>query len=86
MTIKTNRGGSSSAAIYSVVQSVLENNLKVYDYLVYLFKEMPSENFILNPDAINKYFPWSAALPKACYKPKEKSERFAYPVEKQAYS
>lgn len=72
MTIKTNRGGSSSAAIYSVVQSALENNLKVYDYLVYLFKEMPSENFTLNPDAINKYVPWSEALPKECYKTKEK--------------
>lgn len=57
MTIKTNRGGASSAAIYSVVQTALENNLKVYDYLVYLFQKMPSENFALNPENIDKYVP-----------------------------
>lgn len=68
MTIKTNRGGASSAAIYSVVQTALANDLKVYEYLTYLFQEMPSENFILNPDAIKKYMPWSKELPRQCYK------------------
>lgn len=74
MTIKTNRGGSASAAIYSVVQTALENHLKVYEYLVYLFEKMPSENFIFNPEAIEKYVPWSKELPSQCYKTKEKSD------------
>lgn len=63
MTIKTNRGGVRSAALYSVVQTTLENNLKVYDSLVYLFQKMPSENFVLNPETIDKYVPWSKELP-----------------------
>ncbi len=73
MTIKTNRGGSSSAAIYSVVQTAIENNLKVYEYLVYLLEEMPSENFNLNPEALDKYVPWSKNLPPQCYKDRKKS-------------
>lgn len=52
MTIKTNRGVSSSAAIYSVVQTALANDLKIYEYLLYLFKNLPSENLAINPKAI----------------------------------
>lgn len=68
MTIKTNRGGSSSAAIYSVVQTALANNLKVYDYLVYLFKEMPNVDLNNHPERIDQFVPWSKELPANCYK------------------
>lgn len=71
MTIKTNHGGSSSAAIYSVVQTALENDLKIYEYLVYLFQQMPSENFILQPDRIDKSLTWSKELLVQCYKSKK---------------
>ncbi|WP_236860352.1 transposase domain-containing protein [Candidatus Formimonas warabiya] len=66
MTIKTNRGGSS-AAIYSVVQTALANNLKVYDYLVYLFKEMPNSDLNNHPERIDRFVPWSKQLPANCY-------------------
>ena len=70
MTIKTNRGGNSSAAIYSVVQTALANNLKVYDYLVYLFKEMPNADLKNHPDRMDRFAPWSKELPANCYKSK----------------
>lgn len=70
MTIKTNRGGSSSAAIYSVIQTALANDLKIYDYLVYLFKEMPNTDLINYPELIDKFVPWSKELPAVCYKSK----------------
>lgn len=72
MTIKTNRGGSSSAAIYSVIQTALANDLKIYEYLLYLFKNLPSENLAINPKAIEKYAPWSKDLPDICYKKSKK--------------
>lgn len=72
MTIKTNRGGSSSAALYSVVQTALANDLKVYEYLVYILKNMPSEDFENHPERIDKYVPWSEHLPAECYKTKKK--------------
>lgn len=68
MTIKTNRGGGSSASIYSVVQTALANNLKVYDYLVYLFKEMPNADLNNHPERIDQFVPWSKELPENCYK------------------
>ena len=48
MTIKTNCGGDNSAAIYSVIQTALSNNLKVYEYLAFLFREMPKTTRIRN--------------------------------------
>ncbi len=74
MTIKTNRGGSSSAAIYSVVQTALANNLKVYDYLVYLFKEMPNADLNNHPERIDRFVPWSKELPENCYKSKTEKQ------------
>lgn len=68
MTIKTSRGGSSSAAIYSVVQTALANNLKVYDYLAYLFKEMPNADLNNHPERVDRFVPWSKELPANCYK------------------
>lgn len=68
ITIKTNRGGSSSAANYSVVQTALANNLKVYDYLVYLFKEMPNADLNNHPERMDRFVPWSKELPANCYK------------------
>lgn len=72
MTIKTNRGGASSAAIYSVIQTALENKLKIYEYLVYLFQNLPSENLAIHPERIDQYVPWSKDLPANCYKSKNK--------------
>ncbi len=70
MTIKTNRGGSSSAAIYSVIQTALANNLKVYEYLAFLLKEMPNTDLNKNPEQIDRFVPWSSELPANCYKSK----------------
>lgn len=40
----TTTGAKSSAIIYSIVQSAKDNNLKVEDYLTYVFKTMSETN------------------------------------------
>lgn len=40
--MKTDRGARDSSMVYSIIQTVLANNLKVYEYLVYLLKQMPN--------------------------------------------
>ena len=40
MCSNTPRGARSSAIIYSLVITVEENKLRLYDYLVYLFKNL----------------------------------------------
>lgn len=38
------RGATSSAIIYSVVTTAIENKVKLYDYLIYLFDNMAKYN------------------------------------------
>ena len=71
-TMKTARGAQDSAVLYSVIQTAIENDLKVYDYLVYVLKEMPSIDFNKNPELIDKFVPWSDELPAICFKTKDK--------------
>lgn len=70
VTMKTDRGAHDSAMVYSIVQTALANNLKVYEYLVYLLKQMPNTNFNQHPELIEKFVPWSKELPANCYKTK----------------
>lgn len=71
VTMKTDRGAHDSAMVYSLVQTALANDLKVYEYLVYLLKQMPNTNFDQNPELIDKFVPWSKELPANCYKSKK---------------
>ena len=68
--MKMNCGAHDSSIVYSIVQSALANDLKVYEYLVYLLKQMPNTDFNQNPDLIEKFVPWSKELPAICYKTK----------------
>lgn len=70
VTMKTDRGADDSAIVYSIIQSALANDLKVYEYLVYLLKQMPNTDFRTNPELIENFVPWSKTLPASCYKSK----------------
>lgn len=70
VTMKTDRGAHDSAMVYSIIQTALANNLKIYEYLVYLLKQMPNTDFNQYPELIEKFVPWSKELPANCYKTK----------------
>ena len=61
----TPRGARGSAIIYSIIETAKENNLKPYNYLVYLFEQLPS---IAANDAaaLERLLPWSDSLPAEC--------------------
>jgi transposase len=61
----TPRGARGSAIIYSIIQTARENNLKPYNYLEYLFEQLPNID-INDASAINRLLPWSNALPEEC--------------------
>lgn len=65
----TPNGARSSAIIYSLVITAKLNKLKLYDYLVYLFKNLQTlkeqENF--NKDTIEPFLPWSDSIPDHLY-------------------
>ena len=58
----TPRGARASAIIYSMVESAKENNLKPYEYLKYLFEQLPNID-IHNKVSLDQLMPWSETLP-----------------------
>lgn len=68
VTMETPRGARDSVMVYSVVQTAIANNLKPYNYLVHILKQMPNTDFVNHPELIEKFVPWSDQLPADCYK------------------
>lgn len=65
------KGAQASATVYSITESAKMNNLRPYDYLVYLFsslKDRADENGHIDPGDIDDLLPWSQTLPDNCYK------------------
>jgi transposase len=60
------RGAKASAAIYSVIETAKENGLLPFQYLKYLFEQLPQLPDALNPEALEAYLPWSTSLPITC--------------------
>ena len=52
----TMQGAAASARLYSIIETAKVNNLKIYDYLVWLF-----ENIHILPT--KELLPWSAKIP-----------------------
>jgi transposase len=62
----TPRGAKASAAIYSVIETAKENGLRPYDYLKYLFEQLPQLTGTLDPQTLEPFLPWSSSLPITC--------------------
>lgn len=61
----TPKGATSSATIYSVIETAKENGLNPFSYLLYLFDTLPNMD-INDYDALDKLMPWSESLPEGC--------------------
>ena len=62
-------GATSSAAIYSLIQTAIENGLKPQAYLEYVFKQIQQHDNKL----IDKLLPWATEIPQNCKMPIVKS-------------
>lgn len=61
----TPRGANTSATAYSVVETAKENGLKPFEYLTYLFQQLPNIDTD-DPEALDALLPWSQSLPDNC--------------------
>ena len=61
----TPKGTKSSAIIYSIVETAKENGLIPFEYLKYLFEQLPNID-TTDKDAIDQLLPWSTAIPLHC--------------------
>jgi hypothetical protein len=62
----TPKGASSSAAVYSIVETAKANGLNVYTYLEYLLLYMPDSDWQNHPENLEDLMPWSEAAQKEC--------------------
>ena len=56
---QTPRGADASALLYSLVQTAVANNLEPFDYLKYLFTEIPKLGRHSEPEALDQFLPWN---------------------------
>jgi hypothetical protein len=55
-------GAGASATTYSIVESAKENGLKPFEYLKYLFTELPNAT----SKDLDEFLPWSETIPDYC--------------------
>jgi AraC-like DNA-binding protein len=58
----TSRGAKSSAIIFSIVQTALDNGLNPYEYLVNIFRSLPNSSLTENPERLDSFLPFSKNL------------------------
>lgn len=61
----TAKGAKSSAIIYSIVETAKENGLNPFNYLKYLFEELPNID-MADKEKLNQFLPWSTTIPVEC--------------------
>ncbi len=64
----TPKGARASAVVYSIVETAKENGLVPFEYLKYLFEQLPNlgaPTFGGSPD-LGELLPWSDSLPATC--------------------
>lgn len=59
------KGAKSSAVIYSLVETAKENGLKPFEYLKYLFEQLPNID-TTNDEELDQLLPWSPNIPLHC--------------------
>jgi transposase len=64
----TPRGATASAAIYSIVETAKENGLNPFQYLTFLFENLPplGTREEIGAQLLDDLMPWSEALPANC--------------------
>jgi transposase len=61
----TPTGATSSATLYSVIETAKENGLIPFEYVKYLLERLPNID-PTNTDALNALLPWSEDIPAYC--------------------
>ncbi len=64
--INSVHGAEASAVLYSIVETVKANDLKVYDYLELLLTELPKHAEDTNRDFLEDLLPWSKTVQEKC--------------------
>ncbi len=72
--IDTIKGADASAVIYSIIETVKANNLKLYDYINYLLEKLPKCIKGFDTNISDRLLPWLHELPSELRKQKTEEE------------
>jgi transposase len=61
----TPNGATSSAIVYSIIETAKENGLKPFEYLKYLFDRLPNSD-VKDHKVLDSLMPWSKDIPDFC--------------------
>ena len=74
----TVHGAKSSAVVYSIVRTAQANGINPYQYLLYLFTELPSI-LTKNPDTdLSSFLPWCDVVQEKCKYVQGKNNQLAF--------
>jgi len=62
----TPKGATANAVLYTLVETAKANGLDAYEYLKYLLEELPNNDYLQNPEILDRYLPWSPDIPDHC--------------------
>ncbi|WP_237658974.1 transposase domain-containing protein [Turicibacter sp. TS3] len=51
---------------YTLIETAKANGLNVYRYLTYLFEKLPNCEFLVNPQLLGDFLPWSKIIQENC--------------------
>ncbi len=63
---QTAKGASASADMYSLVETAKANNIDVFKYLCYLFRQITAANHNFTDDFLENLMPWSEQAQENC--------------------
>ena len=81
----TPAGARASAVYYSIIVTAMENGLNPYQYLTWVFTQMPNLGKHGYAATVDELLPYSAALPEKVYvpTPKKEPEKYAWEEEEE---
>jgi len=62
------KGAEASAAVYSIIETAKANDLNPYEYLRFLFKNLPGMQFGQHPEFLEDLLPWDPEVQSLCKK------------------
>lgn len=60
------KGAEASAVVYSIIETAKANGLNPYDYLQFLFKNLPGVQFEAHPEFLEEFLPWDSWVQSSC--------------------
>lgn len=57
---------ASHAAVYSIIETAKANGLNPFQYLRYLFEQLPNADIQRHPEKLDEFLPWNEIIKQNC--------------------